>query len=127
MVLRVRQVQGLGLLRNETDETFACVQHRAVDRLAVKAFGCVELERSVHAEHIDRANLRHHVGGDQHDDLVETLLRADLLRHGFAESSQQNARTAEGATHLALALRPGAARARCLSNAYLRESGARTR
>src|SRR5262249_55468109 len=36
---------------------------------------------------------------DQHDNLVEALLRADRLRHDLAEAAQQHARTAERATH----------------------------
>ena len=66
-------------------------QHRLVDGVAVQTFGGVEFERAVDAQHVGGADLRHHVGGDQHDDLVEPVLRADLLRHDFAEPSQQDA------------------------------------
>jgi hypothetical protein len=52
---------------------------------AVETFGGVELEGVVNAQHIDRADLGHHVGGDQHHDLVQSFLGADLLRHGFAK------------------------------------------
>src|SRR3978361_927058 len=75
-------------------------QHGAVDGVAVKALGGVEFERVVDAQHVGRAALRHHVGGDQHHDLVEALLRADLLRHGFAEPSQQDAGTSRRAPHV---------------------------
>ena len=70
-----------------------------MDGVAVEALGGVKLERAVDAQHVDRADLRHHVGGDQHHDLVEAFLRADRLRHDFAEPAQQHARTAERATH----------------------------
>src|SRR5258705_325764 len=70
-----------------------------VHGLCVQALGGIELEAAVDAQHIDRADLRHHVGGDQHHDLVEAFLRADRLRHHFAKPAQQHARTAERATH----------------------------
>ena len=65
----------------------------------LRPFGGVELERAVDAQHVDGADLRHHVGGDQHHDLVEAFLRADRLRHHLAKPAQQHARTAERATH----------------------------
>ena len=68
-------------------------------RRLVQAFRGVKLERAVDAQHVDRADLRHHVGGDQHHDLVQAFLRADRLRHDLAEAAQQHARTAERATH----------------------------
>ena len=74
-------------------------QHGEVDGFALQAFGGVQLERAVDAQHVDGAHLRHHVGGDQDDDLVEALLRADRLRHDLAEPAQQHARTAKRATH----------------------------
>ena len=70
-----------------------------MDGFAVQALGGEELERAVGAQHIDRADLRHHVGGDQDHDLVEPRLRADRLRHDLAEAAQQDARTAGSARH----------------------------
>jgi hypothetical protein len=64
-----------------------------VHGVAIEAFGCIELERGIDAQHINRADLRNHVGGDQHHDLVEAFLRADRLRHHFAKPAQQHART----------------------------------
>ena len=49
-------------------------QHGAVDGVAIKAFGGVEFERVVDAQHVGRADFRHHIGGDQHHDLVQALL-----------------------------------------------------
>ena len=70
-----------------------------VDGFALEAFGGVQFERAVDAQDVDGADLRHHVGGDQHHDLVEAVLRADRLRHHLAKPAQQHARTAERATH----------------------------
>ena len=67
--------------------------------LAIEALGGVKLERAVDAQHVDGAHLRHHVGGDQHDDLVEAFLRAYRFRHHLAEATQQHARTAKHTTH----------------------------
>ena len=36
---------------------------------------------SVDPQHIDGAHLRHHVGGNQHHDLVKAFLRADRFGH----------------------------------------------
>ena len=99
MVLGFRQVDRIGLAGDQADQAFVRAQHGLVHGLLVEAFGGVELERAVHAQHVDRADLRHHVGGDQHHDLVQALLRADLLRHHLAKPAQQHARTAERATH----------------------------
>ncbi len=99
MRLRVRQVDRAGLACDQADQAFVGAHHGAVHRFAIEAFGGVELERGVDAQHVDRADLRNHVGGDQHHDLVEAFLRADRLRHDFAKPAQQHARTAERATH----------------------------
>ena len=99
MRLRVGQVDGARLARDQADQALVRAHHGVVHGVAVEALGGVELERGVDAQHIDRADLRHHVGGDQHHDLVEAFLRADRLRHDFAEPAQQHARTAERATH----------------------------
>ena len=99
MGLGLRQVDRVGLARHQADQALVRAQHGLVDGLLVEALGGVQLERAVDAQHVDGADLRHHVGGDQHHDLVEALLRADRLRHHLAEPAQQHARTAERATH----------------------------
>ena len=59
-----------------------------MDGVTVQAFGGVQLEHAVRPKDIDGAHLRHHVGGDQYDNLVEPFLRIDWLRHDFAEPSE---------------------------------------
>ncbi len=100
MALRVGKIERRRLAGDEADKTFVRGQHGAVDGVAVKAFGGVEFEGVVDAQHVDRADLRHHVGGDQHHDLVKAFLSADLLRHGFAEPSQQDAGASRRAPHV---------------------------
>ena len=100
MALRVGQVQRVGFAGDEADEAFVGLQHRLVHGLAVQTFGGVEFQRAVMAQHVGGAHLGDHVGGDQHDDLVEPLLRRDLLRHDFAETSQQDAWSSRSAPHV---------------------------
>ena len=106
MGLRVRQVDGARLARDQADQSFVRAHHGLVHGVPVEAFGGVELERGIDAQHIDGAHLRNHVGGDQHHDLVKAFLRADRLRHDFAKPAQQHARTAERATHGVRSLGP---------------------
>src|SRR5207244_948826 len=97
--LRLREVDRVGFAGDEADEAFVGGQHGVVHGLRIQAFGGVKLEAAVDAQHIDRADLRYHVGGDQHHDLVEAFLRTDRLRHYLAKPAQQHAWTAERATH----------------------------
>ena len=86
--MRVREVDRLGFARDETDEAFVRLHDGQMHGFGVQALRGVELEHAVDAQHIGGANLRHHVGGDQHDNLVQAFLRADRLRHDFAETAQ---------------------------------------
>src|SRR3569832_640677 len=99
MALGVVQIERGGLAGDEADQALMRAQHGAVHGIAVQTLGGVEFERIVDAQDVDRAHLRHHVGGDQHYDLVQPLLRADLLRHGFAKPSQQDAGASRRASH----------------------------
>ena len=99
VVLGVRKVDRVRLARDEPDQALVRAQHGLVDGFRLEAFAGVQFERAVHAQHVDGADLRHHVGGDQHHDLVQAFLRADRLRHHLAKPAQQHARTAERATH----------------------------
>jgi len=100
VALRVAEIEWRGLARHQPDQALMRAQHGAVHGVAVKAFGGVELQRVVDAQHIGRAHLGHHVGRDQHHNLVEAFLSADLLRHGFAEPSQQDAGASRRAPHV---------------------------
>ncbi len=74
MALRVAEIERGRLARHQADQALMRAQHRPVHGVAVKAFGGVELERVVDAQHIGRADLGHHVGRDQHHDLVQSFL-----------------------------------------------------
>ena len=96
VMLGVRELQRLGLLGDQADQTLAGLQMGVVNRQRVQAFGGEQLERTVAAAQIERAHLGHHVGGDQHHHLVEPDLRALALRHHLAQASQQQSRRANG-------------------------------
>ena len=100
VALRVREVERARLAGDQADEALMRVQHRSVHRVAVQTFGGVEFERVIDAQHVTGADLGHHVGRDQHHDLVQALLGRDLLRHGFAEPSQQDAGASRRAPHV---------------------------
>ena len=99
MVLRVLQVQRRRFAGDEADKALMRVEDRAVDGFALQTLGGVQFERVVDAQHVAGADLGHHVGRDQHHDLVEAFLCGDLLRHGFAEPSQQDAGASRRAPH----------------------------
>jgi hypothetical protein len=75
VLLRVRQVERPRAGRDGADEALAQPQLREVDRAGVEALGGVEFEHAVGAQHVERAHLGHHVGGDLAHDAVEPLLR----------------------------------------------------
>ena len=99
VLVRLRQVDRVGFASDQADQPFVGTEHRDVDGFRLEALAGVQLEAAVDAQHVDGTHLRHHVGGDQHDDLVEALLRADRFRHHLAEPAQQHAGTAERASH----------------------------
>src|SRR5262245_29490772 len=99
MSLRVRKVHWRGFAGDQADEALFGSQDGLVDGFAFEAFSGIKLQRSVYAQHVDRAHLGNHVDGDEHHHLVEAILCADRLRHDFAEPAQQHAWTAERATH----------------------------
>ena len=95
MRLRVGEVQRARLSRDRADQAAADGERRPVHRARLQAFGGIELEHVVGAQHIDGAHLRDHVGRDERDHLVEPLLGADRLRHDLAELPQEHARPGE--------------------------------
>ena len=99
MLLRLGQGERLGALRDQADEALAGLHGGQMDGLAVQALGGVKFKPLVGAQHIDRTHLRHHIGGDLHDDLVEPRLRVHRLRADFAQPAQQQARSAVSAPH----------------------------
>ena len=97
--MRLGQGERLRALRDEADEALAGLHGGQMNGLAVQALGGVKLEPLVGAQNIDRTDLRHHIGGDLHHDLVEPRLRVHRLRADFAQPAQQQAWSAVSAPH----------------------------
>ena len=99
VLLGVGEIEPDRLLGDGADEALARLQLGLVHGLALEALGGVELEKVARPHDVDRADLGHHVGGDDLDDLVKALLRCDRLRHDLAEPSEQDAGTQGGGCH----------------------------
>ena len=76
MRLRVGQRQRPRRRGDDADQALADPQPRAVHGLRPQALGGEQLEHLAGAHDVGRADLGHHVGGDDADDAVEPLLRA---------------------------------------------------
>ena len=97
MMLGVGERQRFGARGDEADEALARPHGRQMDGFAVEALGGEQLHRAVGANDIERAHLRHHIGGDEHNDAVEARLGRDGLRHDFAKPPQQQTGSARRA------------------------------
>ncbi len=86
---RVRQVDRFRGFADQTDQAFALFQAGVVDGGAVEAFGGEQFQDLAGAAQIDGADFRHHVGGDDGDELVQPHLGASLLRHDLAQAAQK--------------------------------------
>ena len=87
MRLRIGQRQGLGAGRDEADQPLSLAHRGLVDGLPIEPLGGIEFEAPVGVEHVDRADLGHHVESDLNHDLVEPSLRGDRLRHDLAKTT----------------------------------------
>ena len=70
------------------DETLAKTQLYEVHGAGVEAFGSVEFKNRIGAQHIERADFRHHVGGNVAHNPVEPILRLQRLLHELAQPFQ---------------------------------------
>ena len=89
MMLRVGERQRLGAGGDEADQALPRPHGGQMHGFPVEPLGGEQLERPVRAHDIERANLRHHVRGDQDHDAVQARLCGDGLRHDLAEPPQQ--------------------------------------
>ncbi|MNU76403.1 hypothetical protein D3C71_659550 [compost metagenome] len=99
MRLRIGKIERLGRSGNRADKTLPHFQLCEMHGILVETFGGVKFQHAVGAQHVDRANLRHHVAGNLTDDLVQTVLRFKVLRHHFAQPLEQDARTCGKVSH----------------------------
>ena len=99
MRLRIGQIQRPRMRSDVADQTFTDPQTRLVNGGGFQTFGGKEFKLQRRAHQIDRTHFGDHVGSDEHDDHVETLLRRDLFGHDLAQFAQQNAGAPDCARH----------------------------
>ncbi len=99
MLLRIGKIEWACTGGNRANEALAETQLRQVHGVLVETFGGVELKHGIGAQHVKRADFRHHVGGDVAHDTVKSILRFQRLLHELAEPFQQNARADGRLTH----------------------------
>jgi hypothetical protein len=84
---RIGQVHRLGGFRHQADQALAFLQPGLVHGGTGQALGGEQFQHLAGAAQIDGADLRHHVGGDDADQLVQPGLRAGLFRHDLAQAA----------------------------------------
>jgi hypothetical protein len=85
MALRIGQCQWPGVRCDVADDALADAQAGAMHGVGIEALGGVELQHLAGAQNIDRADLGHHLAGDEPHDLVEPFLRGTGTRHHIPE------------------------------------------
>ena len=92
MRLRSGEIQGCPVACDRADQALAKLELAFVNGGAVQSFGRKELEFAARPQRIDRADLRHHIGGHQGHDPIESLLGRYGFRHNLAQPSEQDTR-----------------------------------
>ena len=90
MFRRVRKIEELGRIGDETDKALALLQPGAMNGIAVEAFGGEELELAATPAQVNGTHFRDHIGRNQRDQLVEARLGVSPLRHDLAQAAQKN-------------------------------------
>ena len=88
--LRIRQIERPAAGGDLADKAAAGIQRHLVHGIQVEPPGGVELQHTVGAQHIDRAHLRNHVGGDLCNDLVQALLGAERFCHDLTQAAHKH-------------------------------------
>jgi hypothetical protein len=98
-MLGIREIETNRLFRNEAHKAFTGLERRFVDSFGLQAFRGIKFQHIASPHHIDGAHLRHHVGSDETDDLVEFCLCRFGLRHHLPEPSDEDTRAKCEACH----------------------------
>ena len=98
---RVGEIDRLGGLRHQADQALAFAQARIVDGGAVEAFGGEQLQHLAGAAQIDGADFRHHVGGDDGDQLVQAHLGGLVCSAMISRRRRRSKRVRRAHQHLA--------------------------
>jgi len=87
----IRQVHRLCGFADHADQALAFLKPGLVDSIGAQALGGKQLQHLAGTAQIDGADLRHHIGGDDADQLVQPHLGGGLLRHDLAQAAQKQA------------------------------------
>ncbi len=96
MGLGVGQGQRPRMGGDVADQALADAQAGLMHGGGQQALGGEQFEHFAGTHHVAGADLRHHVDGDQLDDLVEAFLRGAAARHDVAQAAEQPARDGDG-------------------------------
>ncbi len=100
MGLRVGQRERPRVRGDVADQALADPQPGAVHGLGIQALGGEQLEHLAGAQHVDRADLGHHLVGDQAHDLAEGFLGRTATRHRVPEPLEEHSRSGQGSPSL---------------------------
>ena len=99
MARRVLNGHRLGAARNQADKSLIHAEACGGDSIGLETFRRDEEQRAALQSEIDGADICHHGGSDQADDLVEPRPCFAFLRHNLAEPVHQQARRGQIIRH----------------------------
>ena len=95
MALRVGERQRPGVGGDVADQALADPQAGAVHGRGIEALGGEQLQHLAGAQQVDRADLGHHLVGDQAHDLAQRLLDGVGTRHRVPEPLEEHSRSGQ--------------------------------
>jgi len=105
--LRVGEGERSRSRRYHPDKSLADPQPSPMDRFWSQPLGREKLKDLSRAHHVSRADLGHHLRGDDSDDAVEPLLGAARARHDVAKAAQEAAGSTDAPSGLRHPRAPG--------------------
>ena len=100
MALRIVERQRTGVRGDVADQALADPQARAMHGRGIEALGSEQLEDFAGAQQVDRADLGHHLVGDQAHDLAQGFLGRGATRHRVPEPLEEHSRSGQGSPSL---------------------------
>ena len=100
MALRVVERERPGVGGDVADQALADPQAGAVHGRGIEALGGEQLEHLAGAQQVDRADLGHHLVGDQAHDLAQGFLGRAATRHRVPEPLEEHSRSGQGSPSL---------------------------
>src|SRR5690349_14871671 len=100
MALRVVERERTAMSSDIAHQALADSQASAVHGRRIEALGCKKLKHLACTQDVDRANLGHHLIGDQAHDLAQRLFGGDATRHRVPEPLEEHSRSGQGSSSL---------------------------